>query len=81
MATAFDAQFLPEDPRRRRGDAAASRLWRPSKSFAGLNALQAETIRRHQGATKIGVIRHHGIARHNRSDCRISPHLPVRWAA
>jgi len=82
MATGFDAQFLLKDPRRRRGDAAASRLCLPRVSRASRSALKADTS--HLAATQknnIGLIRHDGIPRCNCSDYGIIPQLPVRWAS
>jgi hypothetical protein len=84
MTKGFDARFLSENPRRRRGDAAASRLWRPNVSRAGRNAVHVGTSRPYQAATKnenFGLIRHDGIPRHDWSDCRIAPDMPARRAA
>ena len=84
MTTAFDAQILPEDQRRRRGDAAASHLSLPDVPRSGCNPLEAYTSRRHPAATpnkNLGLIRHDGIARRSWSDYGIILQSPVRWAA
>jgi hypothetical protein len=84
MTAGFRAQSLPEDPGRRRGDAAASRLWRARAPRTGRNTPKADTSRRSQAASNkknLGLIRHDGIPRHQRSDYGIVPELPVRWAS
>jgi hypothetical protein len=84
MTTAFDPQFQPKDPRRCRGDAAASRLWLPNVRRMRPNPLKADTSRRRWAATQsknLGLISPNGIERRNRSDYAIVPQLPVRWAS
>lgn len=84
MTTGFVALFSPENPRRCRGDAAASRLRCPDDPQASLRGLGALTNRHDEAATKnqnLGVIRHNGAARLGLSERRIVPQLRVRLAA
>jgi hypothetical protein len=84
MTRGLVALFLPENPRRCRGDAAASRFWCPDDPQASLRGLGAVTNRHDEAVTKnqnLGVIRHNGAARLGLSNRRIVPQLRVRMAA